>query len=295
MFSRLFLFLLANFGVLAVLSVSMRLLGVDAYLAQQGGAFQLNGLLLMAAIMGFAGSFISLAMSKMMAKRSMGVRVIESPRNESEQWLLSTVRRQAQEAGVGMPEVGIFQADVMNAFATGMNRNNALVAVSSGLMQQMSRDEVEAVLGHEMSHVANGDMVTMGLLQGVLNTFVIFFSRVIGILVDRVIFKIERGVGPGYWIGSIVAEVVLGILAAIIASWFSRHREYRADAGGARLAGAGKMIAALERLRHAHEPQGMKGEMAAFGISAGSTLTELLSTHPPLEKRIAALKANQAG
>lgn len=291
MFSRIFLFLLANFGVLAVLSISMRLLGVDGYLAEQGGAFQLNGLLIMAAIMGFAGSFISLAMSKMMAKRSMGVHIIESPKNTTERWLLETVQRQARAAGVGMPEVGIFDANVMNAFATGMNRNNALVAVSTGLLQQMSRDEVEAVLGHEMSHVANGDMVTMGLLQGVLNTFVIFFSRVIGILVDRVIFKIERGIGPGYWIGSIVAEIVLGIVAAIIASWFSRRREYRADEGGAKLAGRFKMISALQRLGQAHEPQGMKGEMAAFGISAGTTLSELLSTHPPLQKRIAALKA----
>jgi heat shock protein HtpX len=291
MFNRVMLFLLANFGVLGVLSISMRVLGVDSYLAHQGGAFQLNGLLLMAAIMGFAGSFISLAMSKMLAKRSMGVQIIESPRNETEQWLVNTVKRQAQQAGVGMPEVGIFPADVMNAFATGMDKNSALVAVSSGLLSQMSRDEVEAVLGHEMSHVANGDMVTMGLLQGVLNTFVIFFSRIIGILIDRVVFKVERGVGPGYWIGSIVAEMVLGIVAAIIAAWFSRRREYRADEGGARLAGAGKMVAALERLRHAHEPQGMKGEFAAFGISAGTSLTELMSTHPPLAKRIAALKA----
>ena len=291
MFSRIFLFLLANFGVLAVLSISMRLLGVDAYLAAQGGAFQLNGLLLMAAIMGFAGSFISLAMSKMMAKRSMGVRIIETPQTSTEQWLYQTVKRQAQQAGVGMPEVGIFDAPVMNAFATGMNKNNALVAVSSGLLQQMSRDEVEAVLGHEMAHVANGDMVTMGLLQGVLNTFVIFFSRVIGILVDKLIFKIERGVGPGYWIGSMLAEMVLGVLAAIIAAWFSRRREYRADEGGAKLAGRGKMIAALQRLGQAHEPQGMKGEMAALGISAGTHLTELLSTHPALSKRIAALKA----
>ena len=291
MFSRIFLFLLANFGVLAVLSISMRLLGVNAYLAAQGGAFQLNGLLLMAAIMGFAGSFISLAMSKMMAKRSMGVRIIETPQTSTEQWLYQTVKRQAQQAGVGMPEVGIFDAPVMNAFATGMNKNNALVAVSSGLLQQMSRDEVEAVLGHEMAHVANGDMVTMGLLQGVLNTFVIFFSRVIGILVDKLIFKIERGVGPGYWIGSILAEMVLGVLAAIIAAWFSRRREYRADEGGAKLAGRGKMIAALQRLGQAHEPQGMKGEMAALGISAGTRMTELLSTHPALSKRIAALKA----
>lgn len=230
-------------------------------------------------------------MSKMMAKRSMGVQIIQSAQNSTEKWLLDTVQRQAKTAGVGMPEVGIFQADVMNAFATGMNRNNALVAVSTGLLQHMSRDEVEAVLGHEMSHVANGDMVTMGLLQGVLNTFVIFFSRVIGILVDRVIFKIERGIGPGYWIGSIVAEIVLGIVAAMIASWFSRRREYRADEGGAKLAGRLKMIAALQRLGQAHEPQGMKGEMAAFGISAGTKLTELLSTHPPLQKRIAALKS----
>ncbi len=290
MFGRIGLFLLANFGILAVLSVSMRVLGVDDFLAQQGGGFQLNGLLIMAAIMGFAGSFISLAMSKFMAKRSMGVHVIESPQNETERWLVETVRRQASAAGIGMPEVGIFQADVMNAFATGMNRNNSLVAVSTGLLQQMNRDEVEAVLGHEVSHVANGDMVTMGLLQGVLNTFVIFFSRIIGILIDRAIFKIERGVGPGYWIGSIVAEVVLGVLAAIIAAWFSRRREFRADEGGAQLAGRAKMIRALERLSSAHEPQGMKGEMAAFGISAGVNLTELLSTHPPLEKRIRALR-----
>ncbi|MGD2172130.1 MAG: protease HtpX, partial [Gammaproteobacteria bacterium] len=203
MFSRIALFLLANFGVLAVLSVSMRLLGVDAWLASQGGAFQLDGLLIMAAILGFAGSFISLALSKVMAKRAMRVQIIEQPRNEAEQWLLAVVRRQASAAGIGMPEVGVFESPTMNAFATGMNRDDALVAVSTGLLGNMSRDEVEAVLGHEVSHVANGDMVTMGLLQGVLNTFVIFFSRVIGILVDRVVFRIERGIGPGFWIGSI--------------------------------------------------------------------------------------------
>ena len=290
MFSRVALFLVANFGVLAVLSVSMRVLGVDDFLASQGGGFNLNGLLIMAAIMGFAGSFISLAMSKFMAKRSMGVHVIETPQNATERWLVEVVRRQAQAAGVGMPEVGIFQADVMNAFATGMNRNNALVAVSTGLLNNMTKDEVEAVLGHEMAHVANGDMVTMGLLQGVLNTFVIFFSRVIGILIDRAVFRIERGVGPGYWIGSIVAELVLGVLAAMVAAWFSRRREFRADEGGAQLAGRAKMIRALERLAMAHEPQGMKGEMAAFGISAGTNLSELLSTHPPLQKRIRALQ-----
>ncbi|MDH3218577.1 MAG: protease HtpX [Gammaproteobacteria bacterium] len=294
MFSRLVLFLLANFGVLAVLSLSMRVLGVDAYLASQGGVFQLNGLLLMAAIMGFAGSFISLAMSKMMAKRSMRVRVIEAPRNEVENWLVAVVRRQASQAGIGMPEVGIFDSPTMNAFATGMNRDDALVAVSTGLLSKMSRDEVEAVLGHEVSHVANGDMVTMGLLQGVLNTFVIFFSRLIGILVDRVVFRIERGIGPGYWIGSIVAEIILGIVAAIIASWFSRRREYRADAGGAALAGRGKMVAALERLRRAHDQPDLPGEMAAFGIIGGSALKALLSTHPPLEKRIAQLMASSA-
>jgi heat shock protein HtpX len=281
MFTRITLFLLANFGVLAVLSVSMRLLGVDAYLASQGGVFQLNGLLLMAAIMGFAGSFISLAMSKMMAKRSMRVQLIETP----------VVRRQASQAGIGMPEVGIFESPSMNAFATGMNRNNALVAVSTGLLRGMSRDEVEAVLGHEVSHVANGDMVTMGLLQGILNTFVIFFSRLIGIMIDRVVFRIERGIGPGFWIGSIVAEIVLGILAAMIAAWFSRHREFRADAGGANLAGREKMVAALERLRRTHEEPSLPGEIASFGISGKTTMAALLGTHPPLEKRIQRLLA----
>ena len=291
MFTRLLLFLLANFGVLAMLSLSMRLLGVDDYLASQGGAFQLNGLLLMAVVIGFFGSFVSLAMSKSMAIRSMGVSVIDSPATETEAWLLRTVERQARQAGIGMPDVGVFDADIVNAFATGMNRDDALVAVSSGLLRNMSRDEAEAVLGHEISHIANGDMVTMALLQGVLNTFVIFFSRVIGILVDRVVFRIERGVGPGYWIGSIVAEMLLGILAAMVAAWFSRYREYRADAGGAGLAGRMKMIAALERLirvRDAARP--LPGEFAAFGIAGGKTLTMLLGTHPPLEKRIQRLR-----
>ena len=292
MFARIGLFLLANFGVLAVLSVSMRLLGVDAYLASQGGAFQLNGLLIMAAVLGFAGSFISLAMSKSMAKRSMRVQVIESPRSQTEQWLLEVVRRQASQSGIGMPEVGIFDSPTLNAFATGMNRNNALVAVSTGLLSGMTQDEVEAVLGHEVAHVANGDMVTMGLLQGVLNTFVIFFSRLIGIMIDRVVFRIERGVGPGFWIGSIVAEVVLGILAAIIAAWFSRYREYRADAGGAALAGRHKMIAALQRLNGAKDQPDLPGEMAAFGIRGKNLLGALLSTHPPLPKRIERLQAS---
>ena len=265
MASRILLFLLANFGVLAVLSVSMRLLGVDAYLASQGGAFQLNGLLIMAAILGFAGSFISLAMSKTMAKRAMGVQIIEQPRGEAERWLLAVVRRQAEAAGIGMPEVGIFESPTMNAFATGMNRDDALVAVSTGLLASMSRDEVEAVLGHEVSHVANGDMVTMGLLQGVLNTFVIFFSRVIGIVIDRTVFRIERGVGPGFWIGSIVAEIVLGIIAA--------------------------MIAALDRLRRGQGQSDLPGEIASFGINGKVGLAALLATHPPLELRIERLRA----
>ena len=290
MLGRITLFLLANFGVLAVLSVSMRVLGVDAWLAGQGGFMNLNFLLVFAAIMGFAGSFISLAMSKMLAKRSMGVRIIENPQGEVERWLVDVVRRQAEAAGIGMPEVGVFDAPVMNAFATGMDRNNALVAISTGLLQNMSHDEVEAVLGHEVSHVANGDMVTMGLLQGVLNTFVIFFSRIIGMLVDKMVFRIERGLGPGFWIGSIVAEVVLGIVAAMVAAWFSRRREFRADAGGASLAGRGKMIAALHRLSAAQEPQALPGEMAAFGISGKTMITALLSTHPPLADRIEALR-----
>lgn len=290
MFSRILLFLLANFGVLAVLSVSMRLFGVDAWLAAQGGAFQLNGLLIMAAVIGFAGSLISLAMSKSMAKRAMRVQLIEQPRGEVERWLVAVVRRQAEAAGIGMPEVGVFDSPVMNAFATGMNRNAALVAVSTGLLRNMKRDEVEAVLGHEVSHIANGDMVTMALLQGVLNTFVIFFSRVVGMVVDRLVFRIERGIGPGYWIGSIIAEIVLGIVAAMIAAWFSRRREYRADAGGAQLAGRGAMIAALARLGQPRDEQELPGEMAAFGISGKTTLTALLSTHPPIDKRIAALR-----
>lgn len=292
MVSRIGLFLAANFGVLAILSVSSRLLGVDAWLAGMGMAGQINGLLIMALLMGFGGSFISLAMSKWMAKKSMRVQIIETARNTNEKWLLETVRRQAEQAGIGMPEVGIFDSPQPNAFATGMNKNDSLVAVSSGLLQTMTEKEVEAVLGHEVSHVANGDMVTMGLLQGVLNTFVILFSRIIGILIDRAVFKIQRGVGPGYWIGSIVAEVVLGILAAVIARWFSRRREYRADIGGAELAGRQHMIAALRRLQSVHEPQPLPGELAAFGISGGLAggLQKLLMSHPPLEQRIAALE-----
>jgi heat shock protein HtpX len=290
MFSRIALFLLANFSVLAVLSVSSRVLGLDAYLASQG--LGLNGLLIMAVVFGFAGSFISLAMSKWMAKKGMGVKVIERPADRTEAWLIETVRRQARQAGIGMPEVGIFPSQQPNAFATGMNKNNALVAVSSSLLQSMTKDEAEAVLGHEVTHVANGDMLTMGLLQGVLNTFVIFFARIIGTVVDRVVFKVEDGIGPGYFIGSIVAELVLGILAAMIAMWFSRRREFRADAGSARLAGREKMIAALKRLQKASEPRDLPGQLAAFGImgGVGHGLKQLLMSHPPLQQRINALQ-----
>ena len=295
MFQRVILFLIANFSVVIVLSVAMRVLGVDAWLATQGLEGQLTGILIMAVLIGFGGSLISLAMSKTMAKRGMGVQVIDRPGNSTEQWLVSTVERQARDAGIGMPEVGVFQSPQPNAFATGMNRNSSLVAVSTGLLQHMSQDEVEAVLGHEVSHIANGDMVTMGLLQGVLNTFVIFFARVIGLLIDRVIFKIERGLGPGFWIGSIVAEVVLGILASIIAMWFSRWREYRADAGGASLAGRHKMIGALRALQRVNQPEDLPGEMAAFGISGArkGALGKLLLSHPPLEERIEALERAQ--
>ena len=293
MFSRIGLFLITNIAVLAVLSISMRVLGIDQMLASEDIGINLYGLLFMAAVIGFAGSFISLAISKWMAKRSMGVELIVQPSDNNQRWLLETVRRQADAAGIGMPEVGVFNSPQPNAFATGMNRNNALVAVSTGLLQHMTQDEVEAVLGHEISHVANGDMITMGLIQGVLNTFVIFISRVIGTFVDRVVFKNERGFGIGYFVVSIIAELILGVFAAMIAAWFSRHREFRADAGGAALAGKGKMIAALQRLQQSQqENSAMPNELAAFGISGGLKhgIAAMLMTHPPLEKRIEALR-----
>jgi heat shock protein HtpX len=245
-------------------------------------------------VFGFAGSFISLAISKWSAKRSMGVRVIDQPRNAHEAWLVDTVRRQAQVAGIGMPEVGIFDSPEVNAFATGARRDNALVAVSTGLLNAMSRTEAEAVLAHEVSHVANGDMVTLTLIQGVVNTFVIFISRVVGYVIDRMIFKTERGHGPGYWITVIVAEIVLGILATMIVMWFSRYREFRADAGGAQLAGRNQMIAALERLR-LQQATPLPDKMAAFGINGGgrNSFTRLFMSHPPLEERIAALSGRQ--
>ena len=289
---RILLFVATNVAVLVVLSITLRLLGVDRILDEQGTGLDLNALLLFSAVLGFSGSLLSLAISKWTAKRMMGVRVIEQPSNAAEQWLVDTVRRQAQEVGIGMPEVGIFESAEMNAFATGPRRNNALVAVSTGLLAGMSRREAEAVLGHEVSHVANGDMVTLTLIQGVVNTFVIFLSRVIGHTVDRVLFKTERGHGPAFIVTVIVAQLVLGILASLIVMWFSRYREFRADAGGARLEGREAMIAALERLRQRHSGP-LPDRMAAFGISNDQVKTglqRLLMTHPPLEERIAALR-----
>ena len=292
MATRIFLLIATNFAVIVVLGIAAQIFGLDEIMAQSGMGGQLTGLFIMSAVIGFVGSFISLAISKWMAKRTMGLQMIEQPSNETEQWLVDTVRRQAEQANIGMPEVAIFDTPEVNAFATGMRRNNALVAVSTGLLNAMTREEAEAVMAHEVSHVANGDMITMGLIQGVLNTFVIFLSRIVGILVDKVIFKSRSGFGPGYYIVSIVAQIILGILASMIASWYSRRREFRADAGGAELAGREKMAAALERLKAQHEPQELPGQLAAFGISGGikAGLMKLLSTHPPLEDRIAALR-----
>jgi len=285
---RIILFLATNLAIVLVLSITMRLLGVEPYLNANG--LNLGSLLIFAAVMGMGGSFISLAISKWTAKRMVGARVIETPETPGEIWLVDTVRRQAQIAGIGMPEVAIFESPDPNAFATGMSKNNALVAVSTGLLQNMRKEEVEAVLGHEVSHVANGDMVTLALIQGVVNTFVMFFSRVIGHLVDRVVFKTERGQGPAFYVTMIVAELVLGVLASIIVMWFSRQREFRADSGGARLAGRNAMIAALERLKAQHEPAPLPEKMAAFGISGGGGMMRLFMTHPPLEERIEALR-----
>jgi heat shock protein HtpX len=289
---RILLYVATNVAVLLVLSITLRLLGVDRILDEQGTGLNLNALLIFSAVLGFAGSLISLAMSKFTAKRAMGLRMIEQPANATESWLVETVRRQAQAAGIGMPEVGIFDTPEMNAFATGARRNSALVAVSSGLLQGMSQQQAEAVLGHEISHVANGDMVTLTLIQGVVNTFVIFLSRVIGHTVDRVVFRTERGHGPAFIITVIVAQLVLGILASMIVMWFSRRREFRADAGGAHLAGRDSMIGALERLRMGHAAP-LPDQMAAFGIAGGvgQGLKRLFMSHPPIEERIAALRA----
>lgn len=286
---RILLFVLTNIAVIAVISITFRLLGIESLLQQNGVGLDLTSLLIYSAVIGFSGSFISLLMSKWSVKRMMGVHVIENPTNDTERWLVDTVARQAKQAGIDMPEVGIFDHDSPNAFATGWRKNAALVAVSTGLMCHMNADEVEAVLAHEVSHAANGDMVTLALIQGVVNTFVIFLSRVIGFLVDRLVFKVERGHGPAFWIVSIVAQIVLGILASMIVMWFSRWREYRADAGGAELAGREKMISALERLRDGPETEELPDEMAALAIDGGR-VQALFATHPPLDKRIAALR-----
>ena len=290
---RIFLFLVTNMAILLVLGTVLQLLGIESVLDQQGVDLDLGALLVFSAVFGFGGSLLSLAMSKWTAKRMMGVQMISEPHSEEERWLMETVRRQAGMARIGMPEVGVFDAAEPNAFATGMRRDAALVAVSTGLLRNMKRDEVEAVLGHEISHIANGDMVTLTLIQGVVNTFVIFFSRIIGHFVDRVVFKVERGHGPAFYITSIIAQLVLGILASTIVMWFSRQREYRADAGGAQLAGREKMIAALERLHMASGAAPLPDQLAAFGISGGKTggMRELFMSHPPIAQRIAALRA----
>jgi heat shock protein HtpX len=287
---RILLFLVTNFAILAVASVTLRLLGIEPWLNENGISF--TSLLVFGAVLGFGGAFVSLAISKWMAKRMMGVRVIEHPRDADEAWLVETVRRLAVQAGIGMPEVGYFDSPAPNAFATGARRDKSLVAVSTGLLQRMDRSEVEAVLGHEVSHVANGDMVTLTLIQGVVNTFVFVVSRLIGNIVDKVVFRNERGHGPAFWITTMVAELVLAFLATMIVMWFSRQREFRADAGGARLAGRPHMIGALRALGRVHSDS-LPDKMAAFGISGrkGEGFRRLFTSHPPIEERIAALEA----
>ena len=290
---RAFLFVATNLAVMAVAGVAMQLLGVPQMLAARGIEVRLTGLLIMSALFGMTGSFLSLAMSKWIAKRSVGARVISEPRTQTEQWLLQTVARQAQAAGIGMPEVAIYEDPTPNAFATGARRDAALVAVSTGLLRGMTADEVEGVLAHEVSHIANGDMVTLTLIQGVLNTFVIFFSYIVGMIVDSFLRRGEedRGPGIGAFVARMAAQLVFGLLASIIVMWFSRQREYRADAGAARLASPGKMIGALERLR-TRESAPLPESLAAFGISTGKGASRLFMTHPPLEERIERLRAN---
>jgi heat shock protein HtpX len=283
---RIFLFVATNLAILLVLSVVVRLVGADAWMMEKGINHPM--LLTFAAIIGMGGAFISLAMSKFIAKRATGAQVIEQPRNSAEAWLLSTVQRLARSANIGMPEVAVYEGPEMNAFATGMSKNKSLVAVSTGLLNSMAQDEVEAVLGHEISHIANGDMVTLTLIQGVLNTFVIYLARVVASVIDRD----SRG-GIGYFVTVLVLEMVFGILASVIVCWFSRYREFRADAGGAHLAGKRKMIGALQRLAQGHNVSTLPQQMSAFGIN-GSGVRQLFSTHPPIEKRIAALQAAQA-
>ena len=285
---RIVYFLVTNLAIVLVLSITMRILGVEPYLNANG--LDLVNLLAFAAIMGFGGAFISLAMSKWSAKRMSGAVVIQEPQTLTEIWLMKTVRVQADIAGIKMPEVAVFDSPEVNAFATGMTKNSALVAVSSGLLNAMSKDDAEAVLAHEVSHIANGDMVTLTLIQGVVNTFVMFFSRVIGYTVDKVIFKTEKGTGPAFFITMIIAELLLGVLATMVVMWFSRQREFRADAGAARLSSANKMIAALQRLQAVHEPSVLPKQMVASGIAGGqANWTSLFASHPSLSARIEAL------
>ena len=287
---RIFYFLVTNLAIVLVLSVTMRLLGVEPFLNANG--LNLNSLLILAAVMGFGGAFISLAISKWSAKKMSGAVTIENPKTPDEIWLINIVKKQSEAVGIQMPEVAIFNSPAVNAFATGMSRNSSLVAVSSGLLEMMTKDEAEAVLGHEISHIANGDMVTLTLIQGVVNTFVLFFSRVIGYTVDKVIFKTRQGTGPAFFITMIISELLLGVLASIVVMWFSRQREYRADFGGGQLAGKQKMIAALQRLKAQYESSALPKSLAALGISGeqGIGLKELFSTHPSLDDRIARLQ-----
>ena len=290
---RIALFLLTNLAIVIVASITLSLLGFEGYLAANGVDLNLSSLLVFCFVFGMAGSIVSLLLSKTMAKMGTGTQIIATPRNADEQWLVETVAELAKDAGIGMPEVGIFQSQTSNAFATGWDRNNALVAVSTGLLSRFSRDEARAVMAHEIGHVANGDMVTLALIQGVVNTFVMFFSRIIGHTIDRAVFKTERGHGPAFYITTFVAEIILGVLASMIVFWFSRQREFRADAAGAQLAGAPAMIGALERLRAEQgAPSELPDTMVAFGIrTGGNTMMRLFMTHPPLEERIAALEA----
>jgi heat shock protein HtpX len=288
---RIFLFLATNLAVLAVASVVLQLLGIESILDEQGVGLDYRSLLIFCAVFGMGGSIVSLLISKWMAARMVGAQVIKEPGSPAEQWLVETVRQQAQAAGIGMPEVAIFQSDTPNAFATGARRDKALVAVSTGLLQRMKPEEVQAVLGHEVSHVANGDMVTLTLIQGVVNTFVLFFSRIAGFLVDRLVFRNERGVGIGFFISSLVFQILFGILASMIVMWFSRQREFRADAGGARLAGRENMVGALQRLASG-PTQPLPEALQAFGITSGQVTgwRRLMMSHPPLEERIARLR-----
>jgi heat shock protein HtpX len=289
---RVLLFVATNVAVLAVIYTVLSLLGIDGVLARNGTDLDFRALLVFSAVVGFSGAFVSLFMSKWIAKMSTGARVIDRPRNSTESWLLNTVHRLADTAKIGRPEVAIYDSPDVNAFATGPSRNNALVAVSTGLLQNLGEREVEAVLGHEITHVANGDMVTMTLIQGVLNTFVVFLSRIVGFVVDRVLLRNERGYGIGFFVATLVAQVLLGILASMIVMWFSRRREFRADAGGAKLTGRDSMIRALQGLQRVHQPAQLPQALQAFGIAGGpaSGLRRLFMSHPPLEERIAALQ-----